>query len=102
MQGLSPVFLGLVRTPPDERDINAIMAGEASMLVQLKVLERHLAGRAFMMGTSFTVADIPIGAAVHRWYALPIAHPEFPSIHAWYERLKQRPGYKTHVMLPLS
>ena len=102
MQGLSPVFLELVRTPPKQRDHNAIKAGEAMILQGLLVLDWHLKGRNYMLGDNFTAADIPVGAAVHRWYALPIDHPELAALRAWYERLSQRPAYQEHVMLPLS
>lgn len=102
MQGLSPVFLGLVRTPPEKRDMKAIADGESQILAGLRILDGHLAGRAYMLGSNFTVADIPVGAAVHRWYALPIAHPEMPALRAWYERLTPRRGFQEHVMLPLT
>ena len=102
MQGLSPVFVGLVRTPPEQRDLGAIRQGEEMILKALEVIDSHLAGQVYMLGDNFTVADIPIGAAAHRWYALPIEHRELPGLRAWYERLTQRPAFKEHVMLPLS
>lgn len=102
MQGLSPVFLGYIRTPPENRDINAIRQGEALTVKALAILDAHLKGRAHMLGQNFTMADIPVGAAVHRWYALPVSHPEMTNLRAWYERLQLRPGFKEHVMLPLS
>jgi glutathione S-transferase len=48
------------------------------------------------------MADIPLGCAVYRWYALDVAHPEHPHLRAWYERLVARPAYRDHVMIPLS
>jgi glutathione S-transferase len=38
----------------------------------------------------------------HRWYALPIARPEMPHLHAWYQRLTERPGFAQNVTLPLT
>jgi glutathione S-transferase len=49
------------------------------------------------------MGDIPLGAMVHRWYALPaIERPELVNLRAWYERLSEREAFKTHVMLPLT
>ena len=49
-----------------------------------------------------TVADIPVGVATYRWYALPVEHAELPHLRAWYDRLTQRPAFVEHVMLPLT
>jgi glutathione S-transferase len=39
---------------------------------------------------------------VHRWYALPIERPKMANLEKYYARLAERPGYKQHVMQPLS
>jgi glutathione S-transferase len=102
MPGLGPVFLGLIRTPPEKRDAAAIKAGEARTEAALRILDSHLTGRDHILGKQLTVADIPLGCAVHRWYALPIERPELPNLRAWYERLVARPAFKQHVMIPLT
>jgi glutathione S-transferase len=48
------------------------------------------------------MGDIPVGAMCHRYYALGVERAAFPNLTAWYERLRQRPAYRAHVMLPLS
>jgi glutathione S-transferase len=50
----------------------------------------HLAGEAF------TIADIPTGLIVNRWFMLPITKPDLPAVSAYYERLSMRPAYLTH------
>ena len=45
-----------------------------------------------------TLADIGNGILVHRWYEYPIERPDLPAIRKWYETLRERPGYKTHVL----
>ena len=100
--GLGPVFWGLIRTPADKREPEKIRAGEASVKTALAILDRQLEGKAYLLGDQFTVADIPVGCAAYRWYALPIEHPELPHLRAWYDRLTQRPAFAKHVMLPLS
>jgi glutathione S-transferase len=99
---LRPVFHGLIRTPPEKRNMDAIdqgvkAAGEASA-----VLDAALAGRRFVAGDEFTMGDIPIGGVIYRWYAMDIARPDRPNIRAWYERLTERPGFAEHIMIPLE
>jgi glutathione S-transferase len=102
MTGLSPLFTTLIRTPAAQRDPKVIEAGIAASETTFRMLDRHLADRQHMVGAAFTVADIPVGAATYRWYALPIDRPELPHLRAWYERLAGRPAYQRHVMLPLT
>jgi len=97
------VFWGLVRTPPEQRDAKAIEDSRQKSYGSLQILEKQLAGQDFVTGKSFTVADIPIGCFVNRWFKLPIERPALPNVAAYHERLKQRPGFKTHVEgIPLT
>ena len=102
MPGLGPLFLGLIRTPPEKRDPNAIKKAADTVEAALRTLDAHLAGRAYVSGDSLTVADIPVGCATYRWYALPAEHADLPNLRAWYDRLKDRPAFARHVMLPLT
>ncbi|GAB7547420.1 hypothetical protein [Cupriavidus sp. 8B] len=37
------------------------------------------------------------------WYhELEIERPPLPYVEAWYERLKQRPAYREHLMVPFD
>lgn len=101
-QGLTPVFWNLIRTPADKRDMKAVETGQATVNKSLAVLDEHLKGKTFMLGDTFTVADIPLGCIAYRWYGLPIERQTFANVRAWYERLTTRPAYKQHVMLPIT
>jgi len=102
LPGLGTMFMGLIRTPPEKRDMAAIRAGQESTEAGLRLLDRYLANRPCMIGDHLTVADIPLGCVAYRWYALPIERPELPNLRAWYERLTKRPAFAQHVMLPLT
>lgn len=100
---ITPVFLGLIRTPPEKRDAAAIEAARVKTEACLAVLDAQLAARPYLNGDAFTVADIPVGAGVNRWYKLPIERASRPNVERWLERLKDRPGFRDHVLaLPLS
>jgi glutathione S-transferase len=96
------VFLGLIRTPEAQRDQAAIKAAAERLGVTWRVLDEHLADRRFVAGDTLTIGDIPVGAACYRYYNLPIARPSLPNLEAWHERLKQRPAFREHVMLPIT
>lgn len=98
---LAPVFLGLIRNAPQFAAPETIAAGCAKCEAWLSVLDTHLANRAFVNGDSFTMADIPVGATVNRWFRLPIERQAHIHIERWFETLKTRPGFR-HLDLPLS
>ncbi len=99
---LIPVFLALIRTPPEQRDDAAIEAGVKRLGSTFQILDRQLAERSFVTGESLTMGDIPLGAACYRYHELPIDRPELPNVARWYERLRNREAYRTHVMLPVT
>jgi len=96
------VFWGLIRTPPEKRDANAIEEGKKKTLALLPILEQTLAHQPYVAGRELTMGDIPIGCEVQRYMRVPIERPPFPAVQAWFERLRQRPAFVTHVDLPLT
>lgn len=99
---MTPVFWGLVRTPEAERDMSVVDANAEKVRVGLERLNAWLADQTFICGDQLTVADIPLGCAVYRWFALPVEHGRIANVRAWYERLTKRSAYREHVMLPVS
>ena len=99
---LTPVFWGLIRTPPEKRNMAAIEADAEKVAQAFQVLEQALEGRDYVCGKSFTMGDIPLGTFVYRWYALAVKRPTLARVEAYYQRLQQRPAYEKHVMLPLT
>ncbi len=56
------------------------------------------AGGPFLAGEAFTLADIPAGFVVHRWYSMrQVERPPLPALEAYYERLSGRPAYRRHI-----
>ena len=96
------LFLGLIRTAPDQRDARAIEESRRKTAAALAIVDAHLQSRAFLAGGDFTAGDIPLGCGVWRWMALPIERPALPNLQRWFEALRARPAYRKTVMLPLS
>lgn len=100
--GMTPIFWGLIRTPPEKRDMAAIETARKQMADVWAILDRHLKDRAFVAGDAFTVGDIPVGCMAYRWFNLAIERPEAPHLRAWYERLTTRAPYRKNVMPPMT
>ncbi|HLS87870.1 MAG TPA: glutathione S-transferase family protein [Burkholderiales bacterium] len=96
------VFWGLVRTPPEKRDMKAIDEARLKCAELLAVPDETLQKRAYLGGESFTIGDIPLGCHVQLWMRLPIERPRQPGLTQWFERLCARPAYRKVVDLPLS
>jgi glutathione S-transferase len=71
----SPAFKQWIRTRRAERDPAVIERSRAATDPLLALLDAHLATRPWMAGERFTMADIPIGCDIHRWWGLPQAAP---------------------------
>jgi len=102
MLALGPLFVGLVRTALEDQDPTALDQAAKDVADGFRVLDGHLADRTYVLGDQLSAADIPLGCAAYRWYALDVDHPEMPNLRAWYERLTARPAYAERVMLALT
>lgn len=99
---MRPVFIGLIRTAPEERDETAIESFRSRTVEFWNVMENHLEGRDYVLGDALTMADVPIGVSIHRWSQLPIERPPTPNLEAYHRRLLERPAFAKTVTMPLS
>jgi glutathione S-transferase len=99
---LRPIFWNLVRTPLEKRDMPLVEISRKGLAASMAILNTHLAGRAYVAGTEFTMGDIPLGVSVHRWFRMDIARENLPHLAAWYQRLQARPAFARHGDLPLT
>ena len=95
-------FLQLIRTPEDKRDHAAIAQSVAAMAPLLEQLNAHLANRAYLAGDHFSMADIPVGCDIHRWFGLPQTRPALPHLERWYASVSGRPATRGVLELPLT
>ena len=94
---LSTVFQGLVRVPPEKRDMAAIKQAMVDAGRVWSMVDTAIAANGWIAGDTLTLADIVWGVHVHRWFGLPIdPRPDLPHLRGWYDRLLERPAYKAH------
>jgi glutathione S-transferase len=90
-------LMSLVRKSPDYQDSAALAAGCRDWSQNMDILDRQLQKTgAYVSGDEFSLADIPIGLSVNRWFETPLKHPHFPAVSAYYDRLNQREGYRLY------
>jgi glutathione S-transferase len=93
----SYAFMSLVRQSPDYQDKSALDDGIEQWSTTMGILDRQLEKTgAYISGEAFSLADIPIGLSVNRWFETPLAHPDYAAVRAYYERLSQREGFRLH------
>lgn len=85
-------FRQLIRTPDDRRDAALVESSRAKSEKLSGILDAHLASRRYLNGEDFTVADIVVGCAAHRWLNLPLQRQSRPNLERWYDDLKSRRG----------
>lgn len=98
---MGPAFLQLIRTAPDHRSTTLIEESAAKTEALMAILDAQLKDRAFVCGTQFTMADVVLGCAVHRWYGLPLPRTARPQVERWYAALTARPASAGVLTLPL-
>jgi glutathione S-transferase len=95
-------FMQLIRTAPELRQQAVIESSQAATEKCLALLDAHLAGRDYLCGAQFTMADIPLGCELHRWLSLPLSHHPHAHVQRWFERLYARPAARGVLDRPLS
>ena len=88
-------FIQWVRTPAERRDATAAARSAQATEPLFALLDTHLASRAYLGGDRLTMADIPIGCELHRWFGLPAdlyTRPAWPNLERYFAALRDRPG----------
>lgn len=94
------LFLPLVRTAAKDRNMAAVEAAAKRAGDKLAILDAALAGSQFVIGPSLTMADIPVGMMLYRYYTMPVPiRPSLPNVERYYKTLGERPAYREHVMV---
>ena len=93
------VFYGLVRTPAEDIDYDAITVAMNNLEKFLAMADSRLASSNYIVGSKFTLADIALGYCLYRYYDIDVARANMPNLRRYYELLSTRPAFKRHVMV---
>ncbi len=99
---MGPAFMQLIRTAADQRNPALIAESAAKTEALLAILDAQLHERLFVCGAQFTMADLVLGCAVHRWHGLPLTRSARPNVERWYATLIARAATDGVLTLPLT
>jgi glutathione S-transferase len=94
---ITPVFWGLVRTPPEKRDMAAIEAAKVKTTEGAKILDFRLGKTKFVAGDAFSYGDIPVGIMIYRYTKLVPERPKLPNLERWYAAIAERKAFRDQV-----
>jgi glutathione S-transferase len=91
-------FQALVRKSAAHQDARSIEASLRDWSKAVAIVEGQVSrSGGYIAGAEFTLADIPIGLSINRWFMTPIENrPSFPAVSAYYDRLSDRPAFVRH------
>ncbi len=92
------LFWGFHRTPVERRDAARIGSAIEACDAHFRLLDAHLAQNSYLGGSAFSLADVPAGTTLYRYFEMgaDVARP--PHVMAWYARLSERRAFRTHIM----
>ena len=101
-RGFMDLFWSFYRMPAAQRDQNAIARLVAAWARHYRLLDAELSHREYLAGAEFSIADIPAGTTLYRYFNIDVERPDIPKVESWYQRLSQRPAYREHVTIEFS
>jgi glutathione S-transferase len=72
-------------------------ADAKELKAQLDILAKGTAGRPFLAGQNFSLADICLAPIVHRCLDFPVDLPGLEGLRAWRDKMTSRPAFKKAV-----
>ena len=90
-------FMGLVRKSPAFTDPALVEASTQAWNRHMALLDDVLRGTgAFVTGGGFTLADVVLGLATHRWFMTLLSHREQPALHSYPTRFTAHARQRAH------
>jgi glutathione S-transferase len=87
------VYDGEVVSEAEAARLTALLYG------RLRTLDERLAGREFLVGTAFSIADVSVlpRVAMYPWIGLGLDAAEHPHVVRWLDALGARPSFVQSV-----
>ena len=103
---LQPAFMDLFwnyyRTPESQHDSQIILDAAETCNHQFSTLNQILQGQSYLVGDNFTLADIPAGNVLYRYFNMGYPVAKYPNIIKWYQQLQGRSAYQKWIMSDFS
>ena len=90
------IFIQKVFMPDDKRDNNIIEKNLLKLPEYLNVLNTSLAGKKYLVGDKFTIADINTASVVSICPMIGVDLKTYPNIEGWLGAISDRPAYQKY------
>ena len=87
------IFQHTIMLPEDKRSPQAVEEAQKNFAAVARVLSDALSGKQFLLGDTFSAADVMIGSTL-AWAAMLGLLSDFPVLQDYVARLTQRPAYQ--------
>jgi len=87
-------------TPEEKRNPKAIEGAGKSLQRPLKVLDAALAGRDWLVGSAFSVADLNVAAVMHLMKMIDFGYAEHANVQRWASACYARPALARALARP--
>ena len=95
---MTPIFWGLVRNPPEDRDQDLIDKNIVLLNKKFEIFNNFLSDREFILNNNFGMSDIIMGVATYRYNSLPIERPNLVNLQNWYKKISSRNCFKKNIL----
>ena len=95
---MTPIFWGLVRNPPEDRDQDLIDKNIILLNKKFEIFDNFLEGHEYILNNSFGMSDIIMGVATYRYNSLPIERPNLFNLQNWYKKISNRNCFKKNIL----
>ena len=95
---MTPIFWGLVRNPPEDRDQELIDKNIILLNKKFEIFDNFLSDREFILNNNFGMSDIIMGVATYRYNSLPIERPNLVNLQNWYKKISNRNCFKKNIL----
>lgn len=91
---LLTILIDMFMTAPDKRKPDAVADAQKALPRPFAVLNGALQGREYLLGSTFTVADLNLASILSWSRPIKFDFAPFPNVGAWLDRCLSRPAYK--------
>ncbi|HTR86826.1 MAG TPA: glutathione S-transferase family protein [Reyranella sp.] len=91
---LLTILIDMFMTPPDKRKPEAVAEAQKALPKPFAVLNGALEGREYLLGSTFTVADLNLASICSWSKPIKFDYGPFPNVGKWLDRCLSRSAYK--------
>lgn len=91
---LLQILMNRVFLPPTQRDDSAARSGEDELGAPLRVLDGALAGRRYLLGDKFTIADLNVASVLSWALIVKLELAKTPNVGRWLQECCARPAFE--------